>query len=144
LTRLLSGADLEGYYKCDKEQSYINFKETRPFVDALNLQWCEDSMLFSSEILGIIIDNKFAWRPHVDYVVAKVKAVTKALYPLLCGKSKLFLRKQTAIVFVLPPTINDVRIHCLDLRLHLDSVGTSSATEQIAACSDKGAVVFAK
>jgi hypothetical protein len=79
----------------------------------------------------------------MDYVVAKVKAATKALYSLLCGKSKLSLGKQTAIVFVLNPANNDTRVCCLDLRLHCDSFGVSSAIEQIAACSDQVAVVCA-
>jgi hypothetical protein len=43
---------LEGYYKCDEEQSYINFKEMLLFVDALNLKRREDATVFSSKILG--------------------------------------------------------------------------------------------
>ncbi|KAJ3623666.1 hypothetical protein Zmor_004336 [Zophobas morio] len=46
-----------------------------------------------------------------------------------------------AIVFVLHPANNDIRVCCLDLQLYCDSVSTSSATEQIAVCSGKDAVV---
>jgi hypothetical protein len=51
-------------------------------------------MVFSSEILGNHHRQQIFLAAHVDYVVAKVKAATKALYPLLCGKSKLSLRNK--------------------------------------------------
>jgi hypothetical protein len=57
--------------------------------NGVKIPWCSQA-----KYLGVIIDNKFSWQPHVDYVVAKVKAATKALYPLLCGKSKLSLRNK--------------------------------------------------
>jgi hypothetical protein len=75
------------------KKSYINFKEMYPFVGALNILWCEGSMLFSSEIPGNHHPQQiyFSWRPHMDYVVAKVKVATMALYPLLGSKSTLSL-----------------------------------------------------
>jgi hypothetical protein len=93
--------------------------------------------------LGIIVDNNFSWLLHVDYEVAKVKAATMALYPLLCIKSS-FLCEANGNCIVLHPDNNDVGTCWLDLRPHCDSVGSSSATEQIAAYSDKGVVVCAK
>jgi hypothetical protein len=51
LAPLLSRAVIGGYYKCGEEQSYINFKETRPFVGDLNFKWREDSIVCSSEVL---------------------------------------------------------------------------------------------
>jgi hypothetical protein len=54
-----------------------------------------------------------------------------------------FSAKQTAIVHVFHPAITDVRDWRFDLRLHCNSVGTSSATEQIAR-DEKRAMVFAK
>jgi hypothetical protein len=88
------------------------------------------------------IDNNFFWHPHVGYVVAKVKAATKTLYPLLCCKNKLPLRNGNYICDT--TSHNGIRVCCLDLRHHCDSVGTSSAPELIAACSEKGAVSCAK
>jgi hypothetical protein len=73
----------EGYHKCDKGQRY----KTRPFVSpplttkGVKISWCSQA-----EYLGVIIDNKFYWRPHMGYLVAKVKAATKAPYSLLFGE----------------------------------------------------------
>ncbi|KAJ3636355.1 hypothetical protein Zmor_004523 [Zophobas morio] len=66
-------------WKVDEEQSYINLKKRVLFLVPKFLRR-EGSMVLSSEILGILIDNRFSWRPHVGSIVAEVKAVTKALY----------------------------------------------------------------
>ncbi|XP_063933890.1 uncharacterized protein LOC135145689 [Zophobas morio] len=74
----------------------------------MKFPWCSQA-----KYLGIIIDNKISWLSHVDYVVAKVKTATKALYSLLCGKSKLSLRNKRQLYLFLHPTSNDICICCL-------------------------------
>jgi hypothetical protein len=57
--------------------------------DGVKIPWCSHE-----KYLGVIIDNKLSWQPLLGYLVAKDKVATKALYPLLRGKSKLSLRNK--------------------------------------------------
>jgi hypothetical protein len=76
----------------------INVMKSKAILISRNASLCvcpsplmrEDSMVFSTEILGSHYRQVF-WQLHVDYVVPKVKVATTTLYPLLRIKSKLSL-----------------------------------------------------
>jgi hypothetical protein len=69
-------------------------------------------------------------------------AATKALYPLLCGKSKLSLRnkRQLYLSYIQPIMTYASAAWIYDSTAR----GASSATEQFTACSDKGALSFVR
>jgi hypothetical protein len=67
-------------------------KKCVPLLAPLTFDSVKIPCCSQAKYLGVIIDNKLS--PHVDYLVAKVKAATKALYPLLCDKGKIFLRNK--------------------------------------------------
>jgi hypothetical protein len=89
-------------------------------------------MVFLSEILRSHYRQQTFLAAARGLSMAKVKAATKTLHPSLCGKSKLSLRNKR-IVYVLHPANNDICVCFLNLRLHCNSVATSSATERISA-----------
>jgi hypothetical protein len=73
------------------------------------IPWCPQA-----KYLGVIIDNKLSRRPHVNYIVAKVKGGRFELYPYLCARSILSLH-------------NKWRLHLLCTRPIMTDVSTAWA-----------------
>jgi hypothetical protein len=47
--------------------------------------------------LGVIIDSKLTFKPHVDYVIDRANKAIRVLYPLLCRRSKLDITNKLLI-----------------------------------------------
>lgn len=62
------------------------------FVDGSTVEWKT-----SLKYLGLKLDKRQTFKAHVDYVCSKLHKVTKALYPLICKRSKLDLRHKITI-----------------------------------------------
>ncbi|KAJ3634442.1 hypothetical protein Zmor_019078 [Zophobas morio] len=77
------------------------------------------------------IDSWLTWRPHVNYLAAKLKAATQVLYPLLHCKSKLSLYNKRSLYVLCISVDYGIYISCLGLRRIGDNLIASSATDQL-------------
>jgi hypothetical protein len=87
---------------CNTWKVSINARRSKEFLITKKRVSLLASLTFDSvkvpyseaKYLGVIINNKLSWQSPVEYLVANIKVATKALYPLLCGKSKHSLRNK--------------------------------------------------
>lgn len=99
-----------GYISDNIDMQYVLKLHDQPIV---RVEQCK--------YLGIIIDNKLTWKPHIDYVHSKLLKFTSIFYKLRWKLSSAVLRI-LYFAFVYPHLLYGVEVYGNCYRSHIDKL----------------------